>query len=278
MPEGLVDRSPFRTHVDCGAPAPELALRIDRVLSPWRLQRVEETLVGTAAFEAGSLAPREDRAAARSPSQRLLLGSALGESADGSQELRMEYAILDLGAEKLVARYVGAPEAVALNEGVLRDSLRSLQGQAVQAGDHVPVEAIDWSGAEGGARVGAAPLPAGWVIEPGRPSVCAGLAQPGAVASASAPRDLSVVLRAGAWTGGGVEPAAAAAACSSRRGSVAGASYVTHESRLGIAYRTEGVFLQTGPGQTVQMEVVSADQDGAYAAALLASWVKRVAR
>ena len=52
----------------------------------------------------------------------------------------MEYGILELGAEKLVARYVGSAEQLAYSESVFRDSLLSLDGQRLIAGSLPPVE------------------------------------------------------------------------------------------------------------------------------------------
>jgi hypothetical protein len=124
---------------------PYIALRIDRVRSPWNPGQIEQTLIGTEAFETLSMAAREGRISPRSGDPPLLLGGALSTGADTNQEIRMDYAVLDLGSEKLVARYVGPPEWMAFNESVLRESLSSLQGQRFVVRELVPVEKLEWS-------------------------------------------------------------------------------------------------------------------------------------
>ena len=275
LPEGLGDTSPFRSHLETAAQSSDVVLRIDRVLSPWPARRLEETLVGTQAFETVLMAAREGRIAPRPGSPPLLLGAAVGDIPGTSEELRMDYGVLDLGAEKLIARYVGPAEAMAFNEGVLRESLRSLQAERMLAGGPVPTEQVEWSGVPGLPGRDIAPMPAGWVIEPGRPSACAGIRQPVSTASASPLRDFTLVLRAAAWPDGSVDPASAAAACSARRGSLGDASYSTRDNWLGVAYVVEGVFLRVGAGQVVQLEVVSTVEQSARARDLLDAWVKK---
>ena len=135
LPEGFADRSPFMSHVETDPTAGEVAFRLDRVLSPWPARRVEEALVSTPAFEPGSMTPRQGPDRARPPVPDLLLGGAAGTSGEGNREIRMDHAVVDLGPEKLVARYVGPAEPMAFNESVLRDSLLSLQGQRFTAAE-----------------------------------------------------------------------------------------------------------------------------------------------
>jgi len=42
LPEAFVDVSPFQSHVETAPDGPEITLRIDRVLSPWRPRQLEE--------------------------------------------------------------------------------------------------------------------------------------------------------------------------------------------------------------------------------------------
>jgi len=275
--EGTSDASRFRTQVEADAPAAAIVLRIDRVLSPWHAKRIEDTLVGTRMFEPLPMAPRQGRVSARAANPRLTLGAAVGEAADASQDTRMDYAILDLGAEKLVARYIGPAEAMAINEGLLRESLTGLEGRRLIAGALPPVEQIDWSGAQAGPSQGSV-LPAGWVVEPGAPSACQGLPQPDRTASVSPVQNYGLVLRSAAWSEGGVAPASAAEACSPRRGSLGDASYTSRESWMGVTYAVEGVFVRSGPKQLLQLEVVSTEEHRAYARGLLAECLKRAAQ
>ena len=187
----------------------------------------------------------------------------------------MDYAVLDLGPEKLIARYVGPAEWMAFNEHALRESLVSLQAQQFFAEAVVPVEKLEWSTAPASNGQSVLPVPVGWIVEPARPSPCPGLPQPGAVTAALPVHDLTIVLRAAVWSAGDVVPDAAAAACSSRRGSLGGASYTSRGAWLGVSYVIEGAFTRVGPRQVVQLEVLSTDQQSAFARALLAVWVKK---
>jgi hypothetical protein len=188
----------------------------------------------------------------------------------------MDYAILDLGAEKLVARYIGPAEAMALNEGLLRESLSSLQGRKMAAArDPAPVDTLVWANALADVARGLVALPAGWVVEPGRPSACPGLPQPDRAATASPVDDFTRVLRAAAWPDGSLDPVSAAAACSARRGPLGQASYTSRESWLGVTYTVDGVFLRVGPKLVLQLETVATAEHVDYARTLLATWVKK---
>jgi len=270
LPETLVDRSPFQSHVETGADGLDIALRIDRVISPWRARQLEETLLGGQTFEPLAMTPREARTAPRAAPQTLH-GSAAGSDIEG-HDSRMDYAIVDLGSEKLVARYVGSAERLAFSESVLRESLSSLQAQRFVPDAGVAVEKLEWSTLNGRSPV---PVPAGWTVEPGRPSPCSGLPQPARFAAAFPEHDLTLMLRVAVWADGEVAPEAAAAACSSRRGSVDGASYLSRGDWLGTSYLVDGTFLHVGAKQVVQLEVLATEQRAALARALLAMWVKK---
>jgi hypothetical protein len=252
-----------------------VAFRLDRVLSPWVSRRVEEALVSARTFEPVVMTPREGRAPVKPPVPDLLLGGAAGSSED-TREIRMDYAVMDLGPEKLVARYVGPAEAMAFNESVLRDSLLSLQGQRFAAADLPPPEKLTWSAAADASGRGVLQVPAGWVLEPGRPAPCRGMAEPTMVATAFPGRDASVVLRAAVWPAD-VVPDAAAQACSSRRGSLGTSSYANTTSWLGVPYVIEGTFMRTASSQIVQLEIVATQTRTAFARELLAIWLKKMA-
>ena len=269
LPETLVDASPFHSHVETVAGGVDIVLRIDRVRSPWTPRQLEKTLIGGQTFEALSMMPREGRVS-RAGEPTMLLGSAAG--LDASQNIRMDYAVLDLGPEKLVARYVGSPEQVAFNESVVRESLFSLQVQRFVPDERIAVEKLEWSTQNDRSMV---PVPAGWSVEPGRPSPCSGLPQPAGFTAAFPPHDFTLMIRAAVWRGGEVVPDAAASACSSRRGSVEGASYASRGAWLGTTYVAEGAFVRVGSNQVVQLEVLATEERAALARALLATWMKK---
>jgi S1-C subfamily serine protease len=274
LPEGFADRSPFLSHVETEATAGEVAFRLDRVLSPWAARRVEEALLSTQTFEPTTMTPRPARDAAKPSVPDLLLGGAAGTGGEGNREIRMDYAVMDLGPEKLVARYVGSAEAMAFNESVLRESLLSLQGQRFALADLPPADKVTWSTMADATGRGVLPVPAGWVLEPGRPGPCRGMPAPNMVASAFPARDASIVVRAAVWPAE-VEPDAAAQACSSRRGSLGPSSYASTTAWLGVSYVIEGAFTRMGSSQVVQLEILATEPRSALARALLGIWLKK---
>jgi hypothetical protein len=191
--------------------------------------------------------------------------------------MRLQYGILELGPEKLIARYVGSLEQLAYNESVLRDSVLSLDGQRLIGGELGPVEKLQWTTASGAAGALSVPVPAGWVVEPGAPATCAGLPQANTSATIYPARDVTLALRVAVWDSATVAPQDAAAACSSRRGSSASDSYAQRADWLGVSYAIEGTFVRVGSRQ-IQLEVISPDQKSPIAHALLAAWIKQVAR
>ena len=193
LPEGLADTSPFRSRVESDPAAAAVALRIDRGVSPWTVQQIERTLVETTAFERVSVEGHESQPVSRGGAPGLLLGRASGKAAD-EPNARMHYAILDLGGEQLVARYVGSAEQLAYNESVFVGSLSNLEGQRLMTGEVIPVETLEWSRAASG--LSSVPMPSGWVVEPGAPLPCTGLPQPSALGAAYPAGDVTLALRA----------------------------------------------------------------------------------
>ena len=193
LPDGLTDVAPLATHVETDPQQAGLSLRIDRVLSPWTTQRLEEELLGTSVFERGSWAAHESRVASRTGRAPLLAGRATGELTDAAgEDAWMLYGILDLGAEKLVARYIGSAEWLAFNESVLANSVASLDGQRFPVPDAASVERLEWLPATDANGQPALPIPIGWTIAADGPTACARLPRPATVGAASAADDFSV--------------------------------------------------------------------------------------
>jgi len=274
MPESLADTSPFRSHVENDPRDASLALRIDRVVSPWSPKQLEQAMLSTPSFEPGSLtaAPRQGPAwVADGPR---LLGHAAGTAADG-KPVALDYAIVDLGAEKLVARYVGTPEQLAFNASVLRESLTTLEGSRLLAGGVDRVDSLQWTAAPIAIGQRVLPAPSGWLAEASGPSPCAGLPPPAVVATLFPPADSTITMRAALWPQSDIRPDAAASSCSSRRGSVGNASYASRSDFLGVSYLIEGVFALIDSGQVIQLEVVAPDRKSIFARGLLAAWLTK---
>src|SRR5688572_658696 len=272
LPEGLADVSPHRLRFETDRNMAEVALRIDRVRSSWTLDRLEEELLRGRAFErlsvTGTVAGTASRVT-RAGSAAMLSGVA---SAGADDETGVAYAILDLGREKLVARFIGSREHVAYNEGVLRESLASLEAEPLIR-EPDPLARMEWSTTPAGDAQRPLPVPVGWLVESGGPTGCARLSMPEAAGSAVSARDFSVALRVAIWPGT-VVPDDVSAACWPSRGSLGTASYLSRSARLGLDYVAEGVFLRSGP-RVLHFEVMAPAQQSAYARTLLALWVKK---
>jgi S1-C subfamily serine protease len=276
--EGVGDVSPFRSHVESDPRDAPVVLRIDRVVSPWSPKQLEQSLLSSQLFEQGSLTPVPRPGPAQVADGRPLLGRAVGTAADGKRALAVDYAIVDLGAEKLIARYVGAPEQLAFNASTLRESLMTLEGARFLEGAVERVDALAWTGAPIIIGQRSLPVPAGWIAEASGPSPCAGLRPPETVATWFPAADSTITMRVALWPRGDIHPDSAASSCSSRRGSAGTTSYASRATLLGVSYVIEGVFASIDPGQVIQLEVVAPDQKGEFARALLAAWLSKTAK
>ena len=275
LPDGFGDSSPLRQHVEAAAGIGDLALRVDRILSPLSLKQIEQQLIGTASFERLSQASStESRMLSRASAVPALIGQETATATDAGTEARMIYAIVDLGREKLVGRFVGSAEQVAFNESVLRASLISLEGRPLIAGGALSPPP-DWSIAMASDGQPLVPFPTGWILEPSAPTSCRGVAAVDTQGGATLPQDFTLVLRVGVWNASTIVPDQASAACSSRRGSLGASSYVLRADWMGVSYTIEGVFVRVGTQRMLQMEVLSTDATASFARALFADWVKR---
>ena len=272
LPGGYTDVSPFRSRVETDAKAGDIALRIDRVFSPLGLLQLDHALATTSAFEPLAFASNERDFAALPEGNRLVLGRAAGTTSDGKHDVRMSSAVLDLGAEKLVARYVGSADAMAFNESIVRASLAGLAGDRLLTGELASADAFGWSGRPDSP----VPLPTGWIVEPGSPTRCSGLPVPATAVSTYPAADFTMAVRVAAWPAVDVSLDKAASACGTRRGTLAGASYASTADWLGVSYSIEGVFIRVG-ARALQLEVLSPARQSAVARAVLAAAAAKAA-
>jgi len=275
MAEGVGDVSPFRSHVETDPRDAPVVLRIDRVVSPWSPKQLEQSLLSSQVFEQGSLTPVPRQGPAQAADGQPLLGRAVGTAADGKRALAVDYAIVDLGAEKLIARYVGAPEQLAFNASTLRESLTTLEGARFLEGAVERVDALAWTGAPIIIGQRSLPVPAGWIAEASGPSPCAGLPPPETVATWFPPADSTITMRVALWPRSDIHAESAASSCSSRRGSAGTTSYASRATFLGVSYVIEGAFASIDPGHVIQLEVAAPDQKGEFARGLLAAWLAK---
>ena len=211
-----------------------------------------------------------------------MIGSAAGADASG-RPFRVEYAIVDQGDEKVVARYLGTADAVAFNLGLIHRSLRSLEAgqmllnlppRPLVAGNPA-LESVSLPEGEG--RVLA---PAGWSREPARQSVCRRLPAPDNGLASSHPSDYTLVLRALRWTGGRSALVQAVEACGAGAGPGAPGTgesrYALRFARLGVPIEARGI-LVSREGETLLLELEAPVAKLPIVEGLYERWVREVA-
>jgi len=257
--------------VDLEVPDNPLALRIDRIWSPWSPRQTEGLLLTHGAFEELTFT-RGARSRGRATDARL------GGSATGVDELgrfvQMEYAVVSLASEHLVARYVGPPDLLAFNRSVLRASLDSLEADpllvdrfdspralVLTAGPFLPPE---------GPIVR---LPAAWILDTGLPWSCGGGSAPQSWIGASPADDFTVSVRLAWWSAARPDPATRAEACGGAQNPDGPPTYRARTDRYGVTYATEGGFLALTNGGVLQYELHAPERSFPAVRQSLAAWL-----
>ena len=272
VPERSVVRSAWRLGVraDLELPDNPLSLSIDRVWSPWSPQQLARRLVTSAAFEritfGGAAGPP-----GRSTDTRVV-GGATGVDELG-RPVQMEYAIVSVEDEHVVARYVGPPDLLAFNRSILRASLESLETDPLRtapfdrpraliltAGPFLPPE---------GPIVR---LPAGWILDAGLPSSCGHTSVPQFWVGASPADDFTVSVRLAWWPPARFDPATTATACGGGRTPDGLPTYRTRTEGFGVAYVTEGAFLALADGGILQYELHAPERSFPAVRRSLGAW------
>jgi hypothetical protein len=190
----------------------------------------------------------------------------------------VEYAILSLKGEAVVARYVGPPDAVAFNLGLLRRSLETLEAAPLLAAEVsrplAPAFApVTLPGVEGG-RVA---MPSGWSLEPAATSVCTVVPPAGSGLAATPQGDYTVVLRALRWPAGAPGIAEALGSCGAPfQAAGSAASYAARFNRLGTPTEALGVLVRR-EGETLLLEMEAPVAKAEFVETLYDRWLRDAA-
>lgn len=276
VPDGLADYSPARLQIDSQTSDPELVLRIDRIASDWTPDQIEQALLGGSALDAirGVGTPR--RAPRTIDGRRIIQGWTPIATVEGTAR-SVIYAIIEAGPERLIARYIGPSELLALNRSVLQSSLASLESRLLLVEPFTRPSRLTIGRGEVVPGSPPVPLPVDrWAYEPGGPTLCAG-AGPARVAVTTTPVDDFTVELRGAWhPGPGATADAAARACAPAGMRVGAAgSYSAGATRWGVPYRVEGLFL-SAEGGVWQLEMVAPAAKRVAARAAFDEWVAAI--
>jgi S1-C subfamily serine protease len=247
VPPRFDDVSRTRVQVHSGSSLGRVSFLATRVASRWRAEQIEALLLRGQAFDTFTAAPVNPRPERWASSPAVRAGYVKGRR--GRTDLRMVYAVVALGREAVVARYVGPADDVAFNVSSLRVSLASLAVTALLTAEvDAPVE-VAWAPGPGGVGI----APAGWSIEDGGPAACPDLPARDVSWSSSPAGDFTVELRLAFWRT--AFPAdAAARQCASDHGIASGPSYTRRFDWLGASYEIHGVFAPLAGGGVAQIE------------------------
>jgi hypothetical protein len=293
LPDGYSDESTSRTLAD-GGEVGEIGFRAYRLATSWTVAALEEVMLGgrvvpgfVPASAVGGLRQtpaRRATVALASGSAPSVIASAAGTDASG-RPFRTEYAIVDRGKEKIVARYLGPPDAVAFNLGLIRRSLGSLEAapMLLDASSRAVAATVsafeDVSFPEGEGRVLA---PAGWPREPASHAGCGPLPPPENGLAASHLLDYTMVLRVLRWPTGapGLDEAVRGCDREGRRAAGAPAAdeprYAFRFERLGVPIETRGRLIRRGT-ETLLLELEAPVAKLPIVESLYGSWAREIA-
>ncbi len=274
LPDGFRDSSARRLLVETGEAGAAVFFGLARMATPWDLSVLEEALLGGGAWPRFAPAAVTGKGGPGSGTGRVL-GSALGEDA-GGRPVRVDYALLDLGAEKVVARYLGPPDDLAFNLSLLRRSLETLEARPLLTDEiQAPLQAAFEPAVYPGGASGSVLLPSGWSREPALGASCSRVPDAEGGVAASPPGDFTVVFRALRWPRGALRPAGIARACDPAA-TARDPSYGGRFDRLGIPVAVWGTFVERA-GEVLLLEVEAPQGKLAFVRDLYVEWLERVA-
>jgi hypothetical protein len=272
MPDGFQDTSPARLRVDGGESADGISFRVFRLSPGGSREALEEALLSGHAVPAFAPGPVAAGLRLEQGQPPRVLGSGRGATADG-RRFRVEYTLRYLSGEAVVARYLGPPDAIAFNLGLLRRSLEGLEADAlltqpVRAPLAVAFEPVPLPGAAEG-RV---PMPAGWSVEPSPIAACDPVPRSRVGLAASPAGDFTVVFRALRWPRGEVDPQAIVRACGGGA-QPDSATYGMRFDRLGTPMIVWGVLVSRG-GEMLLLELETPEQKLPFVKDAYTDWVR----
>lgn len=281
VPAGFEDRSPLRLRVDAAGggrnarTSPDPVLRIDRVATSESVEQLERALLTGGMFERFQASGDARRSTPRAENGRRVLSGSAGGSDAAGEHSTLVYTIVDLGKEKIVARYNGSADTVAANRSLLQASLAALEANPLLTAEITRGVRANWTTTAPAADRVNIPTLEGWVVEPGEPWQCApGTPKPEVGWTMSPLGDFTVALRA-AWHSASIKDVTSTARkCSAQAGSFGEASYATRAAAWGVTYQVEGIFLQV-PGSGVwQLELIAPAEKSRFVAEVFAEWIK----
>jgi hypothetical protein len=268
------DVSTSRLRADLGDLDNEVTFRADRVYTPWPVQDVERWLLSDPALEPALIVERTRRSVVDGAGP--LQSRAMARDRTTGAAMELLYKVVDLGAESVIARFVGPAEQVAFNRGVLGNALATFEADALLSGSLPNPSAMTWTTDRylGGDSPLVA-LPSGWLMQFTTGGVCGGLQPPVRMLSISPPEDFTLSLRLAWWPAGTADATRVAGACG---GGLNGqAPFAQRITWAGASYVTEGI-VRGVEGGVVLLAVTSPSERSAAARTIFEAWTRAMPR
>ena len=270
FPAGISDTSTSRTRIDSGNSLGAIRLLVDRVATGWDLSRLERALLEGAAFGQREFLPLADRLRDHQPSGRARLGLA-SQPGEGA-ETRMVFALLGVGEDVLVARFVGPADDVAFNLSLLRESLLSIEAvslapRPLAAPLGTRMTPLPGSVATSPIRV----VPAETLVDGAAAPGCGGLAAPDRSVVVTPSSDFTVRFSASGWPAG-TSADAIQRACV---GTTA-ATGTLRSSHLGLSWIGERAIATSASGEPILLELWAPAGKFGFAREAFLAWGRAV--
>jgi hypothetical protein len=260
--------------VDLGDADNEVSFRADRVYTPWTMLEVERWLINEPALEPALVIERPRQSAIDASGR--LRGRATARHRNTGGTVELLYAIVDIGEEKVIARFVGPAEQVAFNRSVLDAALAAFDADALLSNSVPNLSSMTWTAGQFlGSDAPVVSLPSGWLLQQTSGVVCSGLPPPGRVVSVSPPGDFTLSLRLAWWPDGTADAKQVASACGGGLGDQAPS--VQRTAWAGVQYVMEGV-VRTIEGGVVQLAVIAPSGRLAAGRAIFEAWARPALR
>jgi hypothetical protein len=184
------------------------------------------------------------------------------------EAVRVEYALYDLGKEKLVARFAAPPHQVAFNLSVIQGSLRSLEAERLLTDEVETAPQAEWKDVTlHDPRAPAATIPSRFVTDETPTTTCPKLEPPDSLLSASPPGDFTVAFRVSFWARS-TEPLLEV---------LRGCSLEAESVRFGVSYRTAAVLVEH-QGATLRFEAEAPLPKWPFVEGLARDWLASARR
>jgi hypothetical protein len=275
LPDGAIDESQERLRVDTGDSTEPVSFLAARVATPASLRDLEEALLRGRVVQGFVPAEADDRRPLRPGPPGKILGSARGTAREG-EPFRLVYALLEVGSgpEKVLARFLGAPEDMGFNLGQLLAALEGLEATPLLTEEVRSPLAVTFERVSLGEGEGSVALPVGWTREPTADAACVRV-PPATEGLASSPEgDFTVSLRALRWPASGIEVRRVARACGQPKGTPA-LAYARRYKRMGVDTGIWGAFQRRGD-EVLLLEVEAPQAKLPFVQDLYVEWLSRV--